>query len=120
MSDPEAALDAERSRAEALVRDLNTELAAIAESTAGIPDDEHDAEGSTVGYERARVTALLTRTRATLAALEAASERVAAGTYRRCVRCGAEIPPERLEALAATQICLPCAVADRGSRQARH
>ena len=55
----EARLGAERDRTDALIIDLKLELAAIAESTAAGPDDEHDAEGSTVAYERARVQALL-------------------------------------------------------------
>ena len=104
-----AALAAERERAEARVADLSRELAAIAETTALVPDDEHDAEGSTVGYERARVQALLTQAERTVADLVAASERLAGGTYGRCERCGREIPGERLAALPGTRICFDCA-----------
>jgi len=104
-----AALEAERQRAEARITDLNQELAAIAETTAEVPDDEHDAEGSTVGYERARVQALLAQAERTLADVVAASERLAGGTYGRCERCGREIPGERLAALPGTRICVDCA-----------
>jgi DnaK suppressor protein len=92
-----------------LVADLRTELAGIAESTAGGPDDEHDAEGSTVGYERARVTGLLERALLRLEELAAASAAVAAGTYGCCERCGGAIGAERQEALPATRCCVGCA-----------
>lgn len=93
----------------ARIRDLRRDLAAIAESTASVPDDEHDAEGSTVGFERARVGALLHQAERSLAAVVAARERRAAGTYGRCEGCGAIIPPERLGALPTTTRCVTCA-----------
>jgi DnaK suppressor protein len=107
-----AALASLRGQAEARVADLNSELAAIAETTAEVPDDEHDAEGSTVGYERARVQALLAQAERALTDLVAAGERLALGTYRRCERCGEEIPDERLDALPATRTCVTCARAN--------
>jgi DnaK suppressor protein len=109
-----AVLESLRRRAEARVADLNSELVAIAETTAEVPDDEHDAEGSTVGYERARVQALLTQAERALTDLVAAGERLALGTYRRCQRCGREIPAERLDALPATRTCVTCARASGG------
>jgi DnaK suppressor protein len=93
----------------ALLGDLEREAAAIAESTAESPDDEHDAEGSTVGYERARVAALLGHARATLAELDAALERAAAGTYGICEGCSGPIGEERLVALPAAVLCVRCA-----------
>lgn len=108
MSDA-ARLNAERERAEALLADLRRELASIAESTAEVPDDEHDAEGSTVAYERARVQALLAQTERVAADLAAAADRLAQGTYSRCEVCGRDIPAERLAALPATRRCVTCA-----------
>ncbi len=96
-------------RAQALADDLREELRAIGETTAQGPDDEHDVEGSSVGYERARVTSLLIRCRADIVELEAAIARLTDGTYRRCQRCQAQIPLERLEALPATRFCVSCA-----------
>ena len=112
----EAQLQAELDRAQELIRDLRQELAAIAESTAAVPDDEHDAEGSTVAYERARVQALLNHTRQAAAALEAASRRLAdAGGpgAADCEQCGRPIGTERLVALPATRVCVSCAAARR-------
>jgi RNA polymerase-binding transcription factor DksA len=93
----------------ALVTDLEGDLAAIAESTADSPDDEHDAEGSTVGYERARVSALLDHARHRVVELSAALERLNGGEYGRCEGCGGEIGAARLEALSTTRLCIECA-----------
>ena len=96
--------------------DLEQELAELAESTAGGPDDEHDPEGSTVGYERARVMALLARTcqeidDLTEALARATRDRTEPGDppYGRCRRCGARIGAERLTAVPATLTCASCA-----------
>jgi DnaK suppressor protein len=102
-------------RARAVVADLESELEGIAASTAEGPDDEHDAEGSTVGYERARVNALLAAARRRLAELE--SVPAGAGGRRHCVGCGQPILAERLAALPATSRCVRCA-ADAGGRPA--
>ncbi|MGO9560642.1 MAG: TraR/DksA family transcriptional regulator [Acidimicrobiales bacterium] len=101
----------EQARVEALVliSDLEADLAAIAESTAESPDDEHDAEGSTVGYERARVGSLLDQARKSLADIDGAIERERQGTYGVCTVCGSVIAAERLEALATTTVCIACA-----------
>jgi DnaK suppressor protein len=96
-------------RAAAVVADLERELRAIEEATAAGPDDEHDAEGSTIGLERARVTALLDQARVHAGELAAAVERAASGRYGRCERCGGEIGAERLEVLPAARRCMQCA-----------
>jgi RNA polymerase-binding transcription factor DksA len=91
------------------IGDLSDELAAIAESAAAdAPDDEHDAEGSTIGYERARVQAILEHAKRRLGELDAVA-RLEPGVARRCSSCGDAIPGERLAALPATRICIACA-----------
>lgn len=111
----EARLRADRDRSDALIGDLHDELAAIAESTASGPDDEHDAEGSTVAYERARVQALLAHAERARAELLAALDRAAAALPDAspvgpiCQQCQAPIGTERLLALPATRICVACA-----------
>jgi len=72
-------------------------------------DDEHDPEGSTVSLDQARDVALLTQVERTLAELGAAGERLTAGTYGGCERCGQEIPAERLQARPEARRCLRCA-----------
>ena len=41
--------------------------------------------------------------------IRAALQRIEAGVYGECVRCGAEIPEERLDALPWTPLCRSCA-----------
>jgi DnaK suppressor protein len=109
-------LRADLVRAHTSIDDLKRELAATAESTAQVPDDEHDAEGCTVGYERARVGALLVRAQRNLDELTAALDRVATGTYWRCERCQVEIPVERLAALPSVRTCVTCAATGPSQR----
>lgn len=90
--------------------DLAIELQAIIESSGtALPDDEHDAEGSTIGFERARVSALVEGARVRLAKLIDGLGRLDAGSYGRCSACGEAISPERLEALPDARTCLDCA-----------
>ncbi len=120
-----AGLAAERERLAAVIGDLRDELAAIAESTAAGPDDEHDAEGSTLAYERARVQALLAHAERAARQIEAAAASgpgTAGGddVWPCCARCGQPIAEERLVALPATRICVACAgTAGAAPRDAR-
>ena len=52
---------AELARARAALDDLEAEYSALADPENVVLDDEHDSEGSTVGFERARVAGLLDR-----------------------------------------------------------
>ncbi len=72
-------------------------------------DDEHDPEGSMVSLDQARDAALLTRTERTLAELGGAQQRLAAGTYGVCERCGRDIPAGRLLARPEARFCVSCA-----------
>ena len=106
----------ERARAEATRRldDLTAELdGIIASQQADPPDDEHDVEGASVGFERARVTALKAAAEAALAAIDDAATRRDEGTYGRCEACGGPIGAERLEALPEVTTCVACASARR-------
>ena len=71
-------------------------------------DDEHDPEGSTASLDQARDAALLVRTEHTLDELRAAQDRLRAGGYGECERCGTEIPAERLLARPEARLCVPC------------
>ena len=72
-------------------------------------DDEHDPEGSTIAYERARVTALVADARAHLSAIDHAVERLDAGEHGRCAVCGRPISTTRLRALPSADRCVTCA-----------
>jgi DnaK suppressor protein len=114
VADARAALWRARSDALELIRELQSDAAAIASSTSDGPDDEHDPEGPTLGYERARVAALLENAREALRALDEAIARAEGGSYGRCEACGRAIAAERLAALPAARRCTSCA---RGRRR---
>lgn len=59
--------------------------------------------------DRDAVALLLEHARAELAAAEQAVERLVAGTYGRCARCGDQIAEERLAALVDVTTCVGCA-----------
>ncbi len=83
----------------------------VAGSTDANGDDEHDPEGSTIAFERARASALLDDARTYLLALDRAAARVDAGTYWTCECCGAPINAQRLAARPAARTCIACASA---------
>jgi DnaK suppressor protein len=110
MPDPADRLAARRQETLELIEALAGRLDGIIESSAYTTnDDEHDPEGVTVAFERAQVAGLLEQASAELRALDTAEQRLAAGTYGTCTRCGGPIDPERLDALPATTTCIRCA-----------
>ncbi len=100
---------ADRARTEQRIAALERDLALLFEATADSPDDEHDPEGATIGFERAQVTALLEDARRQLAALDEVAGRVDAGSYGTCEVCGAPIGAARLEARPTARRCVTCA-----------
>jgi RNA polymerase-binding transcription factor DksA len=104
-----ALLETERAATAARLASLTADVAAIVAGADDNGDDEHDPEGATIAYERARTTALAERARADLVELDRAVARLAAGIYRRCAACGRPIGPERLAARPATRTCVACA-----------
>ena len=99
-----------REAALALIATLERDFAAVvAASGDSNADDEHDPEGATIAFERAQLDASITELRAQVAELDAALERVAAGTHGICEVCGLPIPPERLEARPAARTHVHCA-----------
>lgn len=110
MTDQAGRLAARRAETLDMIDALGRRLDGIIESSRYTTnDDEHDPEGVTVAFERAQTAGLLERARSELRALDAADERLAAGTYGDCVRCGRPIAPERLDALPAVTTCIQCA-----------
>ncbi len=105
-----AILEAERRRTSEQVEALSADLETIIEGSAvAPPDDEHDPEGATIGFERAQVASLLDRARSRLVELDRAKERLAAGTYGSCQSCGGAIELERLTAHPTALTCVQCA-----------
>jgi DnaK suppressor protein len=101
--------EAEQSAIAVLVRDLEAELSAIvAGAAADVPDDEHDVEGPSIGFERARVTALLQSTEARRELIDHALVDARAGIGAACRVCSRPIPAERLAALPGVNTCIDC------------
>jgi DnaK suppressor protein len=118
--EPAARLAAERATTAERVAALAAQVDALAEQQAlTTHDDEHDPEGVTIGFQRAQLLGLLEGARRDLDAVERAAQRLAEGTYGRCLRCGEPIPAERLEALPAAETCLACASRRRPTARGR-
>jgi RNA polymerase-binding transcription factor DksA len=94
-----------RRRAE-LVQDLADVVAAASDVAT---DDEHDPEGATIAYERARTAALVGQADEHLADIAAARERLDSGAYGRCEACGRPIGAERLAVRPVVRTCIDCA-----------
>jgi len=105
---------------------LATERAAAADRLAGLErqfrelvesarqsnaDDEHDPEGATIAFERQHVVALVSLARERLGEIDSGLDRLAAGRYGSCERCGQPIGAERLAARPAARTCIACATA---------
>ena len=95
-----------RSRIDSLVRAFD-EL--VGYSAGDPPDDEHDPEGATIGWERAQVIALRQQAEGHLTKLEAARQRLVAGEFGLCESCGVPIAEARLLARPETTRCIDCA-----------
>jgi DnaK suppressor protein len=108
------ALEGERVTAQARVQALQAELSGVvADAEDANGDDEHDPEGPTIAFERARVTALLADAHSHLADFNEALARLDSGNYSICATCHRTIPKERLDALPACRTCVECAVVRR-------
>lgn len=103
-------LRAERADVAARLRDLGVSFNDIVDAARDSNlDDEHDPEGTTIAAERSLVSSLVRSSERHLAEVDAALERLAAGTYGRCVRCGGPIAADRLDARPSTPVCIACA-----------
>ncbi|MFC7725313.1 TraR/DksA family transcriptional regulator [Nocardioides sp. GCM10028917] len=93
-------------RLASLTGDYDAVVAASLDTNA---DDEHDPEGATIAFERSQIGALVRQVRHHVAEVDAALDRVDAGTYGVCEVCGRDIGAPRLEALPAARVCIGCA-----------
>lgn len=117
MADERIALLGRHRALRTLIADLREELAAVTDARGAGSDDEHDPEGSTVGYERARLSSLLERAESSLRAIELAIELGASDALQVCQRCGSDIDPERSAALLGVRTCRACALAGAASKR---
>ena len=105
---------ANRSATRERIGALTAEIAEIVSASLDAnTDDEHDPEGATLAFERARCASLLADAEAHLAALDRAEARLVAGSYRQCAGCGGSIASDRLLARPAVTTCIGCASPSR-------
>ena len=71
-------------------------------------DEDGFGEGDTLNVERDRLLRVASEARAKVAEIDAALERVEAGTYGRCEACGKAIPHARLEVVPEATLCVGC------------
>ncbi len=71
----------------------------------------HMADIGSDNYEQEFTLSLLQNEEETLQRIEAALERIEAGTYGRCVECEGRIKVGRLQAIPFTDVCIKCASA---------
>jgi DnaK suppressor protein len=107
-------ITAERDRVAVRAAELADAFDAIASAAAlAPPDDEHDPEGATVGFERAQTAALLDRARGQLVELDRAAARLRDDTAGACAGCGRPIGVARLQARPTATRCVACAATRR-------
>lgn len=70
--------------------------------------DQHMADTATETVEREIGNTLELHDERLLVAIDEALARIEAGTYGKCVNCGAQIPEERLEAMPWATLCIDC------------
>jgi DnaK suppressor protein len=108
--DPRRALEAERGQSLARLASLTEDYDGVVNASRDTnADDEHDPEGATIAFERSQIGALVRQVQLHLVEIDAALERVSAGTYGICERCGGAIGEGRLEARPVARTCIRCA-----------
>jgi DnaK suppressor protein len=104
-----------RATLEERAEELRTELAALTKVTrdpnATIGFGKRVGEGTNEAISRIERVAQADVLAATLQDVDRALEKLDAGTYGICDRCGAPISEERLEARPWTSLCMACASA---------
>jgi len=104
-----AQLEAERAR---LVVEIGAAIAAPEQMTYG-----SQAAAASQVFEQQRDLALRDRAIQQLVLVDAALGRLGNGTFGRCLRCGRDVAPARLEALPWAAHCIECQTGlDRGQR----
>lgn len=107
---------------EKMEKELTEQRKAIVQSLAGQTDDMRnlvktvesgdEADVASDAIDRTLLTALGAQDARRLQAIDNALDRIHQGKYGRCLKCGKEIPTERLEVLPWAPMCIQCASAE--------
>jgi RNA polymerase-binding transcription factor DksA len=113
-SDPQRSPDGLARRLAERRDQLEQQLASIVSDAAsvtegGIGFGKRIGEGTNIAVERLSAVAVHEGLLAELEAVRHAEEKLADGSAGRCEICGAQIPPERLEAIPWAVRCVACA-----------
>lgn len=81
--------------------------------------DNHPAEIASELFQVEMNTALKVHEENILTQIRSALGRIEDGSYGKCVRCSAEIPPERLEVLPYAEMCIKCEKEDEDNPDRR-
>ncbi len=109
-----AVLHARRAEAIARLAGTGAERAAVVQAAREqVSDDEHDPEGATIAYERQLLDVLSAGARQRVEEVDAALDRLSAGTYQVCEVCGGPIAADRLRALPTARTCVTCGARPR-------
>src|SRR5438270_8657673 len=104
-----AALLEDRAATARRIGALAGDIKAVTEAASDVAtDDEHDPEGATIAFERARVGALLDQARVHLTDIDDALRRIDEGHYGVCEICRQSVGAERLAARPVARTCIDC------------
>jgi DnaK suppressor protein len=102
-------LEAERDRLSHEIADLERESATNLSDQSGENNyRDHMADQGTATFGKELDMSLEGNARELYAQVCGALARVEAGEYGKCVRCGKDIPADRLEAMPAAGLCITC------------
>jgi RNA polymerase-binding protein DksA len=102
----QTALDSFRSQLEGERTSLVRQLEELGAGDKGMSFDENFADSGQVAAEQGENKALLNQLNEQLDEVNRALEKVDAGTYGLCEKCGEPIAEARLEAMPATRYCI--------------
>jgi DnaK suppressor protein len=109
LAEMKASLEAERDRLHTEIADLEKDSATNLSDQSGENNyRDHMADQGTATFGKELDMSLEDNARNLYVQVTKALERCDAGTYGKCVRCGAEINVERLRAMPAAELCISC------------
>ena len=112
-----AQLESERDRLQAIVAEMERiERETLSEASGENNYRDHMADQGSATFERELDMTLEENARENLLEVQQALDRIAAGSYGTCARCGKEIPVERLEAYPTASLCIVCKEAEESPR----
>jgi DnaK suppressor protein len=84
------------------------EALALEHEPGDVQFDEEGGEGGTANVDRELDLHLSAQAQAAIEEIDAALDKITAGTYGFCESCGSPVPKARLEALPHARLCVSC------------